>query len=430
MNDPPVRVAFLMTDAETVALTVHATAPDWRGRRGGAGWTAGLSLVGLFPLAAAAALAPFDLTAAGVTAGGLLVTGPLLIAAVVNHRGGAWLDAVRRRRVERAAAKHAAAHELAGFPRAMVLDRVGVSGEGGGNESQILWRSWTRCRHVDVIPVPDAPPGGGDADDAEPDHAGPGEMLVVAATLGGPAPVAPGLPRRAVADAGLDFEAVVRRCEAWRDAADPAGPHPDPPPRFRPPPDAPAVTFAPTGREYADFCAARRPTAPAAAVWAAVAAVAACVAGPLLLHAEGVLTADAAYLMGLSGAGAFAVAFAAVANRRGWAGGAAYRAAAGRRAEVDPALLEPKTLAASNRGVHWCGAGFAVFLPWHPTARPGRDGRFVLLPTGDGDAYFAPVRAFGEDNVAAAAAADRFVRAADRRRTGRDRDGLPADFSN
>ena len=155
-----------------------------------------------------------------------------------------------------------------------------------------------------------------------------------------------------------------------------------------------------------------------------MAAVAACVAGPTLLHAEGVLTADEAELLGLIGAAAFVLGFAVVANRRGWAGAGAYRAAAKRRAEADPALLESKTLAASNRGVHWCGAGFAVFLPWHPTARPACDGRHVLLPTADGDTYFAPVRAFApdDDESAALAAARSFVRAADRRRTGRDRD--------
>ena len=200
MNDSPVRAAFLMSDAETVALAAYASAPDWRGRPGGGTWTFALAAVGLFPAIAAASVSPFDPRAAAYVGGvGSVFTAPLLAAAIFVRRGGPWLDAIRRRRVERTAAKHAAAYGLATHPQAVSLDELGATGEAGGRGGSAWWRSWTRCRHVDVVPVPVPPaPNHGEPGDAEP-----GELLVVAAALGGPAPVALALPRRAAEDAGL-----------------------------------------------------------------------------------------------------------------------------------------------------------------------------------------------------------------------------------
>ena len=394
------RVGFVPTVEELVAVGLHFTRPDWEGRPGKGAAAFGAAFTGLFPLAAGAAIWPFD-RPAGLVIGalGLLVTGPLLPAALIYRRGGRWLDAVRRRRATKNFRRHYPASGLTGVTRTVTLSAAGVTEEAG---CEALFRAWPRCGHVDRVPVPR---GGGE----------PGEVLAIGSVSGGPRPVGAFLPRRAAVAAGIDYEALACRCEGAADDArgsDPANPRWSPPFGREPAADAATFRSAPTAAEHEAAALAHRPRPGRRARALAAAVLTASVAGPVIyMHLTGGppgLGWCLALFLGLSAAAILEYEF----RRRGMLA-RPVRNAVRTAVAADPALTAPAVTALTGAGIVVRGSGFGNIYSWSHSAPVRTVAGFIFLPTAIGGAIFAHRRVFEN-----AAAADRFAETAERLRTG------------
>ena len=412
-----VGVPFVPTAEELLAAGLHATRPNWEGLpgRGEKLWL--MVAVGLFPPAAGAAALPFEpLTGLALGGFGSLLTAPLLPAALLYRRGGAWLDGVRRRRVARNLSRAHRAAGLAARARTAIFSPAGVAEEVHGD---FAFRGWPRAPEVDRVPVP----GGRGGQDREPHDGEPieGELLVIAAVAGGPAPVVVFLPRRAVPGGPAAYAALARQAEAWCDAArgaDPADPRWAPPPACRAAPGDAAVRFAPTIADHVAAARAARPR-PAPADWGR--------AG-LWLTLAAILPAAAVWLGRLpvgaglaSAAGLGGIVFIWLEARfraAGWAD-PGVRGRVRAAVAADPTRIASAVTSVSAAGIRVAGDGFGSAHSWHPAAavrvagEPAAGGPFLLLPAATGRLVFVPRRAFETD-----AAFEAFAAEAERLRTG------------